>query len=199
MSSGYIYWFYEKTTAPNLSEFERRFRSIGLRLEGPMRQIRAISPAGEQMIVSREWIAAEVATGRAVSFQWWFNDSEDVYCRFSPGDDKDRQWSAEFGLDGVDNENLDAVTNTIVAYFKEQCAHSAVSAIVIDRTGDLEEIDWRAVVAGRQPLQFVPDLLVLPRIALAASVMPYVVLTECPAYALLTKKDRSTTVLTETA
>ena len=149
--------------APELEAFERLLEPVGLSLENPgTRQVLALSADGDQMRTTREWIVSQLAAKRVVSIQWWYSDSEDVYCRFKP-DPADGHWSIEFGLDGVDAAKAEALITEIVAFFKENCAADNAAALVVDTTGQLEEMDWRAIVRGDELLRHVPDILVLPR------------------------------------
>jgi len=163
VSSGYIYITLERDVTPEFGAIESVLAGIGVRLENVItRKISALSECGEQVFVTREWIVAQLTERRGVSMQWWYGGAEDLYCRFNP-DDLDGCWRVEFGLDGVDEERAEALVERLLGYFKECCTRGDVRALLVDRSGYLEETDWDAVIAGRETLRNVPDILVLPR------------------------------------
>lgn len=186
MSSGYIYLYLRNDAAPHLAVFEALFERIGLSLENPStREVLALSADGEQIRTTRDWIASQIAAKRATSVQWWYSDSEDVYCRFNPHTTADR-WSIEIGLDGVAPDRTEALITEIMNFFTRRCTHDDATALVVDRTGQFEEIHWHAVVGGDELLRHIPDFLVLPR---AVSTPGFELVREemkgCPQHAIL--------------
>jgi hypothetical protein len=135
MSSGSILLYFAPGAAPSLAVFEALFSGIGLRLEQPgSGRVFSIAAEGEQVPVTREWIEAQIAAENDVSVQWWYTDSEDVYCRFEP-QVRDELWRVELGLDGVDHDRAEMLISVILDYFKK----GDFVALVVDRTGQLED------------------------------------------------------------
>lgn len=152
MTAGYIYCFLGNNSTPDLALFERLFSSIGLYLENPeTKQVLALSPTGERIATTRQAIVSQLAAKADVNVRWWFGPSEDVYCGFHT-DTLDGQWRVTFRLDGVDHERMLAVIERALSYFRRHCAAGGVVALVVDRSGALEGLDWDAVVCGSEVL-----------------------------------------------
>ena len=160
MSRGYIHFYDDRNAVPDFAAWERLFEPLGLRLEGFGGRVCAISAEGDQFVVTREWIVEQVAALREVSFQWWYSDSEDVYCRFNPGERHER-WSVELGLDGLDDGQVDALIAAVRRHFEEQSSRRAACALVVDRNGNCEERDWRPVIDGREGAPCRPEIFLL--------------------------------------
>ncbi len=74
--------------------------SHGVHLEYPGTVVvKALTDLGDQFDRNRPWLLSMIGSAPVVRFQWWRNDSEDLYCRirFIRG-----LCSIEFGLDGMD-------------------------------------------------------------------------------------------------
>lgn len=163
MSSGYIYFYLGSHVAPDLRAFERMLERIGVYLENPGTSgVVVLSPTGEQVSSTRKTIQSELANTRSVSVQWWYSDSEDIYCRFNPQAAKG-EWSVEFGLDGVTASKAAAFVEVIVEFFTSWCRENRAAALVVDKTGELEDVNWNAIIEGAEPLRCVPDLLIIPQ------------------------------------
>ena len=195
MTGGYIYCYLGNATAPDLDSFERLFSSIELSLENPeTKQVFALSPTGEQVVVTREDIASQLAMKADVNVQWWFGRFEDIYCGFHT-DTVNGRWRVTFRLDGIDHEPASAVVERLLAYFKSHCAGDDAVALVVDKSGALEETDWDAVVCGGQPLREIPDVLILPRsIVTPGFEDERRQLPECPMYDILGTEEREPVV-----
>jgi hypothetical protein len=186
VSSGYIYIALERDVTPEFGAIERVLAGVGMQLVNVItQQVSALSPCGDQMFVTREWIVAQIAERRDVTIQWWYSGGEDLCCRFNP-DVLAGRWWVEFFLDGVDDERVDALVERLLGYFKECCTRGDVRALVVDRSGNLEETDWDAVIAGREALRNVPDILVLPQGLVPPGLVPAdEELSECPQHIVL--------------
>lgn len=123
-------------------------------------QICALSEIGDQFPVEREWITSRISSGEELSFQWWFNDSEDLYCRLCPVNET--AWKEEFGLDGLNQEQIDGVVGALVSRFVRQAREKTALALVVDRTGTFFEFDWDQLILGGTRLVALPDVLGLP-------------------------------------
>ena len=109
----------------------------------------------------------------------------DVYCGFHAVT-VDGQWRVTFGLDGLESSRAALIIDSAVSYFAHHCELGGVAALVADRTGAFEEIDWDAVVAGGQKVREIPDLLILLRSLVPPDLQSVSEeFAQCPRYLLL--------------
>ena len=125
----------------------------------------ALSNIGDRLIRSKEWLLEAVSRRVTVSFQWWFNESDDIDCR--------ARFIAnyavlEFGLDGMDDGQERLFIGALVELFKICIRAGAAVGLVIDRTGATVNYSWDAFFLNGATLdQDLPDVLGLRSNALS--------------------------------
>jgi hypothetical protein len=108
-------------------------RRYGIGLEYPgTAAVKVLSEQGDQLDQDRAWLISMLRVVRTISFQWWKNDSEDIYCRirFFPG-----MSTIEFGLDGVDENDESLLLDALFGLAKNYVARGSLVGLVVDHKG----------------------------------------------------------------
>jgi hypothetical protein len=95
-------YLYVQISQPDfqLSSLINVFESHGFSLEFPRTTVvKTLTQLGDQVNSDRHSLLSQLRTGRSVSFQWWRNEREDLYCRIRF---LKATTAIEFGLDGLD-------------------------------------------------------------------------------------------------
>lgn len=140
--------------------------AVGLSLVHPRSgQVMILDPEGEQVPVSRQELREHIA--QEASFQWWFAEDHDVYCRVRVARGVR---IIELGMEGCNAAELAAIGGMLAQRFMRGA--SASIGLVFDPEGvsegydwdrfflDHESVDWRDAEIG------FPEMIGLSRSAL---------------------------------
>ncbi len=157
MAKRFAYLYYETGYYVEFEEWVREFQRQGISLQNPMSKlITALSEVGEQISVSKDWLAQAQQIGNTFSFQWWLDSATDVYTRLRFLDDVVVE---EYGLEGL-GEQLHPIGNILKDRFINQLENNRVMGFVIDKYGITEDFDWdQFFIHGKRFAGQFPDIL----------------------------------------
>ena len=150
MSGGYVIAFFETVRRSGVEAVLSHLERNGFPLTNPLtNRITRLSPEGDQIETPREDLVQLVASqppGSELSFQLWVTESVDVVCR--TGRVRSGGTRFRYSLDGLATDEserlIGAITQHVTASPPELCA------LVVDRRGLGEEIDWDEEVSHRR-------------------------------------------------
>lgn len=127
------------------------------------REVYRISDEGQRVVEGRERVLAELGspTIGSSTYQFWIDANVDIVCSF-------RSWeetgvAIRFYVDGLTWGQRAQVARRAIQFSFRM---ASLRAIVVDRSGDSEETDWEAVVAGAdEDLDGVPEFAAFSGIA----------------------------------
>jgi hypothetical protein len=116
------------------------FGSSGISLEHPQSgQVVVLSEEGDHLARGRDWLKEALGAVPSISFLWWRNQDEDLYCRI-------RFVSSfsvlEFGLEGMDGDEEESVVRLLTGAFLMYVNRGVALGFVCDRSGITEDFDW---------------------------------------------------------
>ncbi len=143
-------YFKPLSSSELLKLLKRIAQTIGVSLTYPETQnVSLISESGEQNQVSLEDFDSLMARMPVVRFQYWWNDSEDLYCRMV----KNATFTLlEFSLNGTSVAQEQMVLDSLRNEFKELARKFAGFALIIDRSGRTAEYPWSDILFGQSRL-----------------------------------------------
>lgn len=103
---------------------------------------------GTQIPVRVGQILQLISSRPETSFQWWFTDSRDLYCRFRFAG---RSICVEFGLDGLNDAEYDVVCGACTALCRLLIDVGAGIGLVVDKRGGTEDAEWDHFFVERHP------------------------------------------------
>jgi len=161
MPDAIAYIYVKRPASTSFDELVKDFESCGLTLVNPASgRITAISETGDQVEVSRNWLASKIGSAETVGFQWWFDQSTDLYCRFRFTPDV---LVEEYALDGL-GEKLTSVKEVLIGRFRKLVRNNSARGLVLDTSGVTEGYDWDDFFLGRSNLAIeLPDVLGIER------------------------------------
>ena len=123
---------------------------IGLSMTFPgTPSVTLLTENSEQRFVPLTEFQAIIQRSDQISCQFWWNDSEDLYCRVMRDEDG---ISIEFGLDGTSVEQEQKMAHALQQIFVMLASEGAAWGLVIDRFGVTAESSWKDIFLGRSPL-----------------------------------------------
>jgi hypothetical protein len=148
-----------------LTKMAERFSEIGLGLEYPgTGSVKLLDDAGCAYDSTRDELFAMVVTRahtfETPTFEWWWNDSEDICCRIRGSG---ASISADLFLEGNDERQRGLVVSSLRGLYKGFAKRGEAVALLVDFIGDTVLYPWGEIVAGSAPVpgRF-PDQLVVP-------------------------------------
>lgn len=131
----------------SLDSLEKTLRLAGLSMVHPSTQlVMALDNQGEQFSLSLDDLRHAIGQEHGVSFQWWFADDHDVYCRIRGVGNIS---VVELGMEGCDLTELRGVRNALEGQFGQSDESSM--GLVFDPQGVTEDYEWdRFFVRGEQ-------------------------------------------------
>ncbi|WP_434042882.1 MULTISPECIES: hypothetical protein [Sorangium] len=130
---------YEKKSAvESFDSMCRILERIGIRVAYPGSEcVKMLGHEGQQIEGTLGGLRRRLSTECDVSFQWWFEEAHDLYCRIS--------WRGsvcviEFGMEGCCDGELRILGKTLRDYFICGCETSV--GFVFDSQGVAEDYDW---------------------------------------------------------
>ncbi|WP_051839007.1 hypothetical protein [Streptomyces sp. NRRL F-5126] len=170
MSDGFFLWYRTTWSTQEAAGLLTTLEACGLRTANPATgRVSLITSGpdsyGEQVFTTRDELLrrmADTATDDAgeANFQLWADADADVFARVRRP--AGGVTSLEFGLDGLDTDQLEHTVAALVRALDAQ--RDSALGFVIDRLGVSEDVDWDAVLTGgagrAHPL---PDTLGLHR------------------------------------
>jgi len=145
-----------------LSLLSESLPSAGLCLEFPgTRIVKILNEIGEQQDGTRNDLVRLLQARHALTFQWWWNESEDVCCgiRLASG-----AAFVEFFLDGLDDAQEERLLSCIRGVYDSLAEQQIALGFVVDDQGDSQLYDWYGILAGQHLVSGeLPDIAVVPR------------------------------------
>ena len=131
----------------SLDALEKMLRLAGLSMVHPSTQlVTGLDRQGEQLSLSPDELRQAVGLGHGVSFQWWFADDHDVYCRIRGVEGIS---VVELGMEGCDLTELRRIRSALERGFGLSDESSV--GLVFDPQGVTEDYEWdRFFVRGEQ-------------------------------------------------
>ena len=160
MSDGFAQIYLDKRYADySFSFLHGYFYCSGLSIENPFSGIIWRLTEDGRIAMPLELVINHIATEREITFQWWFSDSEDLYCRFRF---LEQTVCIEFYLDGLEEEQKDIVCNACIALLRLLISLNVGIGLVVDRRGYSVELDWDSIFLRQHqfPVNMpLPDIL----------------------------------------
>ena len=130
-----------------LVSLEETLRLAGLSIVHPPTQlVMALDSQGDQFSLSPDDLRHAVSQGNCVSFQWWFTDEHDVYCRIRGVGSVS---VVELGMEGCGLAELRSIRSALEGRFGSSDESSV--GLVFDPQGVTEDYEWdRFFVHGEQ-------------------------------------------------
>jgi hypothetical protein len=150
-----------------LKELVEGFSSIGLSLTYPKTHfIKVLNNAGEQTDVSNVSFYDMLYKQKKITFQWWWNENEDLYCSVDFDGISTR---VLFGLDGLDYRQEKALIDFLEKLYRQLARQERVTGLIVDKDrGERAEktflYPWMEIFEGKAgiPDEY-PDIIIVPQ------------------------------------
>ncbi|MGK3963946.1 hypothetical protein WMF38_39430 [Sorangium sp. So ce118] len=127
-----------RSSVESLDSLCRTLGQVGLQLAHPGSGcVVMLDTEGHRIEGTLDNLRSRLSVERDVSFQWWFEEDHDLYCRIR------RQSSTgvvELGMEGCCEDELDVLGKTLREYFVSNLETSI--GFVFDSQGVTEDYDW---------------------------------------------------------
>ncbi|MCL5058254.1 MAG: hypothetical protein M1130_09765 [Actinobacteria bacterium] len=139
MSDGLAFLYSTLSRDKIFHKMEQQIKQKGIKLEYPINNLVQIwNEEGEYQRLSRVNFLEKLVSNNKISFQWWWNEEDDLYCRIRS---VDGYTSFELGLDGVNRNQILNVVKLFFSILGDRLKEDVIG-FVIDRNAYTEEYDW---------------------------------------------------------
>lgn len=132
------------STLPRLKiffEMENKLKQLGIELEYPLNSLVQIwDEEGEYERLKREVFLNKLVYDNDISFQWWWNAKDDIFCRIRSFDNNT---VLKMFLDGLNRVQAFKVIRLVFELFMIHLKENIIG-FVIDRNAYTEEYDWNS-------------------------------------------------------
>lgn len=119
-----------------------------------------LSDYGDQSFVSVAEFMHLVTNEPLVRFQYWWDDSDDLYCRVQQDGGL---VSVEFALDGTSITQEQKVWECLKRHFVSLAHESFALILILDRVGRTSDYNWKEIALGQTILKApYPDEMIIP-------------------------------------